>query len=154
MTVPTPPEPPGRALLALGATVLAVALLVFVGGFLSLFLNRDIVELPDAGPLVGPAMAAATCGVVFSFAFRRLPRGLGLRALSASVWALIAAPAAGALVYSIVRENLAVIPVFFGTYLLGPFVLSSALIAGAVVGVAGLAERAWPTSFDHGGSAG
>lgn len=146
MTAPTPPEPPGRGLLALGATVLAVALLVFVGGFLSLFLDRDLVELPDAGTIVGPAMAVATCGVVFSFVFRRLPHGLGLRSGSASLWTLIASPAAGSIVYSIVRENLAVIPVFFGTYVLSPFVLSSAVIAGVVVGLAGLAERARPAS--------
>lgn len=144
MTAPTRPDPPGRGLLALGATVLAVALLVFVGGFLSLFLDRDLVELPDAGTLVGPAMAVATCWVVFSFVFRRRPPGLGRRCVSASLWALIASPAAGAIVYSIVRENLAVIPVFFGTYLLSPFVLSSAVIAGVVVGLAGLAERARP----------
>ncbi|GAB3135328.1 DUF6121 family protein [Marisediminicola antarctica] len=144
MTAPTQPDPPSRGLLALGATVLAVALLVFVGGFLSLFLDRDLVELPDAGTLVGPVMAVATCGVVFSFVFRRMPLGLGLRALSASLWTLIASPAVGAILYSIVRENLAVIPVFFGTYLLSPFVLSSAVIAGVVVGLAGLAERARP----------
>jgi len=144
MTAPTQPEPPSRGLLALGATVLAVALLVFVGGFLSLFLDRDLVELPDAGTLVGPTMAVATCAVVFSFVFRRPPLGLGLRALAASLWTLIASPAAGAILYSIVRENLAVIPVFFGTYLLSPFVLSSAVIAGVVVGLAGLAERARP----------
>ena len=146
MTAPTQPEPPGRGLLALGATVLAVALLVFVGGFLSLFLDRDLIEVSDAGTLVGPLMAATTCAVVFSFVFRRQPLRLGMRVLSASLWTLIGAPATGAIVYSIVRENLAVIPVFFGTFLLSPFVLVSALIAGVVVGLAGLAERARPAS--------
>lgn len=146
MTAPTQPEPPGRGLLALGATVLAVALLVFVGGFLSLFLDRDLVELPDAGTLVGPTMAVATCAVVFTFVFRRLPRRLGMRVLSATLWTLIASPAAGAIMYAIVRENLAVIPVFFGTYVLSPFVLASAGIAAVVVGLAGLAERARPAS--------
>lgn len=148
MTAPTPPSPesPGRGYLAVLATVLTVALLVFVDGMLSLALDRNVVEATDAGPLVGPFMALAVCAVVFLTVFRRSPDRLGPRVVSATLWALIAGPAAGAVLYSIGRGQLGVIPVFFGTYVLSPFWIAAALIAGVVVGLAGLAERMRPAS--------
>ena len=148
MTALTPPSPkaPGRGYLAVLATVLTVALLVFVDGMLSLALDRNVVEATDAGPLVGPAMALAVCAVVFLTVLRRSPRSLGPRILSATLWALIAGPAAGAVLYSIVREELGVIPVFFGSSLLSPFWIAAALVAGLVVGLAGLAERMPPAT--------
>ncbi|WP_156370124.1 DUF6121 family protein [Frigoribacterium sp. Leaf164] len=53
-----------RAVSALMGTVLFAALLIATAGFESLLLDRDVISEPDAGTLLGPAMAAAALLVV------------------------------------------------------------------------------------------
>ncbi|MEY2847810.1 MAG: hypothetical protein RI885_475 [Actinomycetota bacterium] len=124
------------------AVVATAALIVFVDGFLSLILARDIVELPDAGPLAGPAMALVVCLLVLLFVLRRRPLGLAARAISAGLSSAVLGPLVGALIYGAVRTEPASVWVFLGSSILSPFTLAASLIAAVVVAAAALAERA------------
>ena len=53
-----------RAVYALMGSVLFAALMIATAGFESLLLDRDVIAEPDAGTLLGPAMAAAAFLVV------------------------------------------------------------------------------------------
>lgn len=50
--------------LAVFAAVFYVALLVAGFGFLSLLLNEEVIDQPDAGPIVGPFMAAVASALL------------------------------------------------------------------------------------------
>ncbi|WP_165063413.1 DUF6121 family protein [Marisediminicola senii] len=147
---PPPPELPGRGLLAIMATVLHFALVVFSFGMLSLVLDRDVIGEPDAGYFVGPAMVVTACAITFRFVFRGDGERLAGPALSAGLAVLLGSPAVGAIVYAIVRERVGVIPVFFGTHLIDPFVAASAIISAALVAsVALLRRRPGPPQLPH-----
>lgn len=124
------------------AVVATIALIVFVDGFLSLILSRDIVQLPDAGPLAGPAMAAMVCLLVLLFVLRRRPVPLVARAVAVGLASTIVAPLLGGIVYGFVRGELVSVWVFFGGAVLSPFTLAASLIAAGVVASAGLLDRA------------
>ncbi len=53
------------AVVAVFAAVLYGALVVAAFGMISLATNLDVISQTDAGPLVGPSMAAAAVGLVF-----------------------------------------------------------------------------------------
>jgi hypothetical protein len=53
------------AIVAVFAAVLYAALIVAAFGLISLVTNLDVISAPDAGPLLGPSMAAAAALVVF-----------------------------------------------------------------------------------------
>ena len=129
------------------AVVLTASLVIAVYGVIGLTLNRDVIEEPDAGPLVGPLMVVAVCAVVLWFVLRsRSVRMIG-RIGAAAVTAIVAGPLVGAIAYATVRAEVFVIPVFFGRYVTSPFVLSSGVIAGLVVLSAALIERSRPTNI-------
>ena len=120
-------------------TVLYGAILVAADGILSLMLDRDVIAEPDAGPLVGPVMAAVALIVVFFSLLgglkpanktRRLPVG---RAATAALLCFVAAPAIGAIVYAFGQPQLGSAVGFFVLYLLSPFVVASAVFAFATV---------------------
>jgi len=127
MSEPQPhlPPPPNPALLPLLATVVYLAAVVALWGVLSLLLDRDVVDYPDAGPLLGPAMAASA-GVVTWIALVRTRRarspwlGTALAVLGA---------AAGMLVVSALGYGLVAAPHFA----LSPFVLAAAALSGITV---------------------
>lgn len=122
------------------ATVFDFAVLIFVFGFLSLILDRDIVSEADAGPVPGPAMTVTACVLVFSAVYRR-QRKLSRRAGAVALATMIAVPVVGSIAYSLARSELAVIPAFLGRYILSPFVLAAALVGAGVVVAAGILER-------------
>lgn len=115
------------------ATVLAFALIVFVFGMLSLALDRDVIDEADAGPLVGVSMVVVALLVVLLITLREAPAPIVGRTVSAALAVVILSPLVGAIMYSVVTVELGVIPVFFGRYVLSPFVLASAIIAALVV---------------------
>lgn len=133
---PPDPAPFSRALLlAVMVTVLYGAVLVAVFGLVSLALDRDVIGEPDAGPLVGSAMAAVALTVVFlSVLFglkphagiRRMPVG---RAVTTGLLGYLLSPLAGAVVYALGQPQLASGIPFYLRYLLSPFVALAALIA-------------------------
>ncbi len=122
---PQLPPPSNPALLPVLAAVVYVAAVVAYWGLLSLALDREVVDYPDAGPLLGPAMAVAA-GVVTWVALLRTSRARSpwpgsLAALAGSLAAMLAVAAVG---YA---------PVAAPHFLLSPFVLGAAALAGITV---------------------
>lgn len=78
-----PPQlpPPTNPALApiLGAAVYIAGLVALWGG-LSLVLDRDVVDYPDAGPLLGPAMAGCAAIITWLAAWWAVRRGRPARA--------------------------------------------------------------------------
>jgi hypothetical protein len=133
-------SPLNRAILAaLMAAVLFGALLGAVYGFISLLTGRDVITEPDVGPLIGPAMAASACALVFvSVLFSLRPRGGPLRlpwarSVVTAIAVYLVAPAIGAIIVSINRGDLFTALFFFAESVTGPFVVASALLALPVV---------------------
>ena len=111
-----------------------VATLIAVWGFTSLLLDADVITEPDAGPLLGPAMAV-TAGVVVSLSLWRLRKRTTLLsptvATAASVYVLMLL--VGAVGYSSTRGELTWLVLFTARYALSPFVVGAALLAGLSV---------------------
>lgn len=124
------------------AAVLTIALLIFVDGFLSLIIDRDVIDAVGAGPLVGPFMAATVCAIVVVFVARESPVSIGRRAVAGALAALVGAPAVGSILYMFARGQVGVVPVFFGHHVLSPFALAAAIVAGLVIFGAGLSRGA------------
>lgn len=119
------PPPTNRALAPVLGTATYLALLVATWGGLSLALDRDVVDYPDAGPLLGPAMAAVACVVTWLASWWVARRGRPLRG------ALVAASAsfAGMLVVALVGYSLQAVAHFA----ISPFILAAALLSAAAV---------------------
>ena len=111
-----------------------VATLIAVWGFTSLLLDADVITEPDAGPLLGPAMAV-TAGVVVSLSLWRLRKRTTLLsptvATAASVYVLMLL--VGAVGYSSTRGELTWLVLFTARYALSPFIVGAALLAGLSV---------------------
>ena len=133
---PRLPPPPNPALLPVLATVVYLAAVAALWGVLSLLLDRDVVDYPDAGPLLGPAMAAAAVVVTWATLWRsrrsRSPWPAVLAATLLSAAAMLVVAAVG---YA---------PVAALHFALGPFVPGAAVLAGitALVTWAGRARSA------------
>ena len=129
MSGPPPhlPPPPNPALLPVLATVVYLAAVAALWGVLSLLLDRDVVDYPDAGPLLGPGMAVAA-GVVTWIALVATRR-------TRSSWAgaVLAVPlaAAGMLVVALLGYG----PVAVPHFAISPFVLAAAALSGITVHV-------------------
>ena len=69
----TPPGEPNRypIVLAVFAAITFFALVVCAFGFISLFTNLEVIDEPDAGPLVGPSMVAFALATVLISLLRR-----------------------------------------------------------------------------------
>lgn len=120
------------------ATVLCACVIVMVHGFVSWGLDRDLVPEKDANVLVVIAMAGASVLVIFFALLGGLtPEKQGqasvARALLAAIAVYVLTPAAGALAYVVVTGRLFAFVTFFGSHLLSPFVLASALVTLACV---------------------
>jgi hypothetical protein len=72
MSEPLPqlPPPPNSALLPTLAAVVYLATVVAFWGILSLVLDREVVDYADAGPLLGPTMAASAAIVTWIILMR------------------------------------------------------------------------------------
>lgn len=123
------------------AAVLTLALLVFAYGFISLFLDRDVVDQADAGPLVGPVMVLVVCAIVVRTTLRLTPGRLGRAMVAAGLASAVLPPAIGAAIYVVTRGQLGVFPVFFGHQVLSPFTVAAVVVTALVVGLAGLARQ-------------
>lgn len=120
------------ALLPTLAAVVLLAAVVAYWGVLSLVLDRDVVDYPDASPLLGPAMALAAAIVtgVALFATRR----------SRSPWAGAVSALLGSLVLMLLVAAVGYAPVAAAHFALSPFVLGTAVLSGATA-VGGWALR-------------
>jgi hypothetical protein len=137
------PPPPDPRMLAVLATVTYAAAVIALWGFVSLALDVDVINQADAGPLLGPAMLAASCITTVVVLLRSGPRSTpGLHAALAAASAYGAMLLVGAVGYTLIRGDLAWFALFIGGYALSPFVLGAALLAGGVVlGAWALAKR-------------
>lgn len=129
-----------RALLvAAMVAVLYGALLVAIDGFMSLIFDRDVIVEEDAGPLVGPIMAMVAVAVVFVSVLGGLRPTVGrrpvpvVRAVGTFVLVYVLGPLVGSVAYALGQDQLFTGLDFFGQYLFSPFVIASAVLAGATI---------------------
>jgi len=121
------PPPTSPALLPALAAITYVAAIVAFWGVLSLVLNRDPVDYPDAGPLLGPAMAVGGGLVTWLVLWRA--RGTAARALLAlfgSYLAMLVVVGAG---YTITRGDVSWMIVAPAHFAISPFVAGAAALA-------------------------
>ena len=119
-----------RWLVATMTSVLFVALVIAVTGFESLLANVEVIAQTDATPYLGPAMVVGGAVVVL------FATALGIRDGNPGVTGLVAAATAylvmlgiGAVGYALIRQDVTQLLVFPAGYALGPFVVSSVVVA-------------------------
>lgn len=128
------PEPQTNLLYAVMTLVGYLATVIMVFGFLSLFLDRDVIAERDAGTILGPSMVAAACVVTFVTMRRMRPGQLPWRAaaVSATSTYLLMLLVAG-IGYAFARQQ----PMWFVLYLQqqagSPFVIAAALLSAAAI---------------------
>lgn len=115
--------------------------MVALWGGLSLLLDRDPVDYPDAGPLLGPAMVAAACVVTWASLWRITRTRAFSRVLAALAGSFVAMLLVGAAGYAITRSDAAWLLLAAGHFALSPFVLSAAVLSGVVATVVRAAKR-------------
>jgi hypothetical protein len=105
---PAARPPSSVAIAVVFATILHVALVIGTSGILALALDRDVIDYPDAGPILGPVMIA-TGAVVVALAARAAARARHPwpAAVAGAVGAAAVTVVIGALGYALVRGELA-----------------------------------------------
>ncbi|NYF09629.1 hypothetical protein HDC94_000785 [Leifsonia sp. AK011] len=139
--VPPPADP---RLLPVLVTVTYLAAVVAASGFLSLALDRDVIDYPDAGPLLGVVMVAAA-GVVNWLGCSRSTRRANPwpGAFVTALFALVAISLVGAVGYALIRGSLSWMLLASAHFALSPFTAAAAILAGlAVVATWALARSA------------
>ncbi|MDJ0334135.1 DUF6121 family protein [Salinibacterium sp. G-O1] len=120
--------------MAVFATVGYLAALIALWGILSVIVDRDVVDYPDAGTLLGPAMALAACVVTFVFVMRASAGPKPWRHVAgAAVITTVATLLVAGIGYSITRGDFAWMPAAALHFALGPFVPGAAVLSAAVV---------------------
>ncbi len=142
-----PEHRPNPAVVPVFATAAFLAGLIGLWGFTSLLLNRDVIDYPDAGLLLGPSMAVAACVVTFlaTMRARQSPSPI-LSGLLAAVVALVVILVVGAVGYSFARANFGVLPAAVVHFAISPFMIGAAILSGVVAGAAGVLTSPAPTS--------
>jgi len=110
------------------------AALIATWGFTSLVIDVDVIAENDAGPLLGPAMAAgailATWGWLVRLRRADGPWGIAVLAAASSWFAMLAI---GSIGYAVTRGEPTWLLLFAGAHASSPFLLLPALLAGVVV---------------------
>lgn len=133
---PRLPPPANPAMLPVLAAGVYLAGLVALWGVLSLLLNREVVDYPDAGPLLGPVMAAAATVVTWLACWRIRGWSAVVVALVGSFVTMLLVAAAG---YTLTRGDLSWMLVAAAHFAISPFVLGAAALSALVVlGVRGI----------------
>lgn len=129
------PRPlPSRLLVPVLGTVTYLACVIALFGFVSLGINRDVIDEADAGPLLGPAMVAAACVVTFVALARAVPDALPWRgAVAAAASAYVAMLVVGGIGYATTRGELLWVILFIARYAASPFMIGAALLSGGFV---------------------
>lgn len=135
------PPPSNPELLPVLATVVYLAALIALWGFTSLALDVEVVGEADAGPLLGPAMAAAAC-IVTWVAVRRPPRSLWLRAAAAVASVVVVMLVVGAVGYTVTRGEPVWLLLFVASNAASPFVIGAGVLSGVTV-LSISAARGW-----------
>ena len=115
-------------------TVGYLAALIALWGILSVIVDRDVVDYPDAGTVLGPSMAVAACVVTFAWVLRASIATRPWRhVIGASVTTGIAMLLVAGIGYSITRGDFSWMPAAAAHFALGPFVPGAAVLSGAAV---------------------
>jgi hypothetical protein len=125
---------PPNFLTAVMTVVVYLATVIMVFGFLSLFLDRDVIAERDAGTILGPSMVAAATIVTFVALLRlsieRPPWWAAAVAATSTYLAMIVVAGLG---YAVARRE----PMWAVLYLQqqagSPFVIAAALLSGAAI---------------------
>jgi hypothetical protein len=110
--------------------------LIAAWGFTSLALDEDVVSRTDAGPLLGPSMAAAAIVSTILWlwgAFKRAGRGAILAAAGAAASAWFAIVIVAGVGYSVTRGDASWLLLLPASYAASAFSIAPALLAGATV---------------------
>ena len=135
------PPPSNRALPPILAAGLFIAGLVAVWGGLSVLLDRDVVEYPDAGVLLGPIMVLGAAIVVWLVSWRS--GGVWYAVVFAIAGVHLVMPAIAAIGYAGIRGDLTWLATAFGHFAISPFIVAAAVLAGLIVALmAALTRRA------------
>ncbi len=131
------PPPSNPALLPIFAAVTYLAALIAVWGIVSLTLDVDVIGYPDAGPLLGPAMAVVASIMTWAWVVKTsrvdwIVRG----ALIAGGVAYCAVVLTGSIGYGLAQASIAWMPVAAGHFALSPFVVAVAPLTALTVIVA------------------
>lgn len=113
------------AFVAVLGVVSYLALLIAVWGVLSAVLDRDVVDLSGASPVLGPSMVAVACIVTWVTSWRAARRGQPLRgAVAAASISMI-----GMLGVALVGYSLEAVLHFA----ISPFIVTAALLSAVTV---------------------
>jgi hypothetical protein len=127
-------DPPPNLLPVVMTTVVYVATVIMVFGFLSLFLDRDVIAERDAGTVLGPAMVAAGSLVTFIALLRLNTRRPPWRAAAVSAastyLAMIVVAGIG---YAIARLEAVWAVLYLQEQAGSPFVVAAAVLSGVAI---------------------
>jgi hypothetical protein len=129
---PQLPPPSNPALLPVLAAVVYVAAVVAGWGILSLLLDRDVIDYPDAGPLLGPAMALGGGVVTWLVLWRRPVRAFAAVAI-AGFGTYLAVILIGSVGYTVTRADLTWMLLAGAHFALSPFVAAAAGLSALTV---------------------
>jgi hypothetical protein len=128
---PQQAPPPDPRLVPALVAVSYLAVVIALWGILSLALDRDAIEEADAGPILGPSMAAAGFVVaglsLWTLRRRRTLLGPTVAAAS-SVYVVMLI--VGAIGYATTRGETVWLLLFPARYATSPFIVGAALLAG------------------------
>ena len=134
--------PPDRYFLPLLTTVAYLATVIAVFGFISLVIDRDVIDEPDAGPLLGPVIVAIASAITLR-ALVRLSGQPGPGAVGGRIpWSTAAGAAAsvyvgmllvGALIYAWARGEPLWLLFFAAQQAASPFIIAAAMLSGLFV---------------------
>lgn len=125
------PPPSNPVMLPLMGAVVGLAAIVALWGILSLALDRDPIDYPDAGPLLGPTMVAAATVVMWLVAWRvRRPWVAMLLAFTGSLLAMLVVAGVG---YGLTRGSLEWMLRAPAHFAIGPFVPGAAALSALVI---------------------
>ena len=134
------PPPSNPAVPPVLAAVVYLALVVATWGFMSLALDREVIDYADAGPLLGPTMAVSA-GLVTFFALRSRSVRVWAAALVAASGSYLAMIAVAGIGYSVTRSDATWMLLSAAHAALSPFVAAAAGLSALVVVAFRLAKR-------------
>ena len=137
------PEAKGASsapLITLLAGISYPVLIIGLWGVMSLVLDREVIDYPDAGPLLGPAVAFAGTLVTAGGLVRVHAAGRSvLLAPAMTLLSFVTMAAVGGLGYFLTGKRDIQLATVVGHFLLSPFIVGAAVTAGLLVLVAQLA---------------
>jgi hypothetical protein len=123
------------------AAVLYPVLLVGLWGVMSLALDREVIDYPDAGPLLGPAVAVAGTLVAIGGLWRARVAGRSIfLAPAVTLLSFAGMVAVGGVGYVATGQRGVSLASACAHFALSPFVIGAAVVAGLLVLVAQLAQ--------------